>query len=107
MTILAIDDERTMLLHLKSELEKVFPHAELLTFDECDEVLTYLDAPQSRAPQYAFLDIKLRGMLGIELARRIREHCPQTRIIFLHGLLRLRAGGVQHPGTGLSDETCH
>lgn len=82
MTILAIDDEPTMLLHLKSELEKVFPHAELLTFDECDEVLTYLDAPQSRAPQYAFLDIKLRGMLGIELARRIREHCPQTRIIF-------------------------
>ena len=97
MTILAIDDEPTMLLHLKSELQKVFPHAELLTFDECDEVLTYLDAPQSRAPQYAFLDIKLRGMLGIELARRIREHCPQTRIIFC----------TAYSVYALSDETCH
>ncbi len=82
MTILAIDDEPMMLLHLKRELQKVFPTAKIMTFDECDEVLAFLETPQGRSLQYAFLDIKLRGMLGIELAKRIKEHCPQTRIIF-------------------------
>lgn len=82
MTILAIDDEPTMLLHLKQELKKVFPNEEIIAFDECDEALKFLETPPEHLPQYAFLDIKLRGGLGIEVARRIRACCPQTRIIF-------------------------
>ena len=75
-------------LHLETELRKVFPKADIVTFDECDEVLAFLETPQSRSLHYAFMDIKLRGMLGIELAKRIKDQCPQTRIIVLHRLLR-------------------
>lgn len=82
MTILAIDDEPVMLAHLETELRKVFPKADIVTFDECDEVLAFLETPQSRSLHYAFMDIKLRGMLGIELAKRIKDQCPQTRILF-------------------------
>jgi two-component system, LytTR family, response regulator len=82
MTILAIDDEPVMLRHLKKELQKVFPQAEILTFDECDEVLAFLETPKARNLHYAFMDIKLRGMLGIELAMHIKDHCPKTRILF-------------------------
>lgn len=80
MTILAIDDEPVMLAHLETELRKVFPKADIVTFDECDEVLAFLETPQCRSLHYAFMDIKLRGMLGIELAKRIKDQCPQTRI---------------------------
>ena len=80
MTILAIDDEPVMLAHLETELRKVFPKADIVTFDECDEVLAFLETPHSRSLHYAFMDIKLRGMLGIELAKRIKDQCPQTRI---------------------------
>ena len=31
---------------------------------------------------YAFLDIKLRGMTGIELAKLIKESFPETKILF-------------------------
>ena len=62
MTILAIDDEPVMLVHLETELRKVFPKADIVTFDECDEVLAFLETPQSRSLHYAFMDIKLRGM---------------------------------------------
>ena len=82
MTILAIDDEPVMLVHLETELRKVFSKADIVTFDECDEVLAFLETPQSRSLHYAFMDIKLRGMLGIELAKRIKDQCPQTRILF-------------------------
>ena len=49
MTILAIDDEPVMLVHLETELRKVFPKADIVTFDECDEVLAFLETPQSRS----------------------------------------------------------
>ena len=32
MTILAIDDEPVMLVHLETELRKVFPKADIVTF---------------------------------------------------------------------------
>ena len=64
MTILAIDDEPVMLVHLETELRKVFPKADIVTFDECDEVLAFLETPQSRSLHYAFMDIKLRGFVG-------------------------------------------
>lgn len=82
MTILAIDDEPVMLDHMRNVLRQVFPNAEIVTFDECDEVLEFLETPKGHNLHYAFLDIKLRGMLGLELAKRIKDQCPQTRILF-------------------------
>lgn len=82
MTVLAIDDEPVMLRHLRQELEKVFPDAEIAAFTECHDVLVFLQQHKARNLGYAFLDIKLRGMLGLELAKCIKDYFPQTRILF-------------------------
>ena len=82
MTILAVDDEPMMLRQLQRELRKVFPQAEILAFASCTDVLDWLDKTHGTDLRYAFLDVKLREMLGTELALRIRDYNPQTRVLF-------------------------
>ena len=36
-------------------------------------------------PQLVITDISLQGMNGIELAKRLKETCPECRILFLSG----------------------
>lgn len=100
MTILAIDDEPLMLMHLKRELQKVFPQADIETFAECGDLLNYLHSAQGRSIDYAFLDIKLRGMLGLDLARRIKELTPKTRILFCTAYARYALQAYQTHALG-------
>lgn len=83
MQILAIDDEPLMLLALSENLKKVFCAADdtVVAFDEAADVLAFLESGAASA-DFAFLDVKLRGMLGIDLAVEIRKKCPAVRIIF-------------------------
>lgn len=81
--ILAVDDEPLMLLALTKSLEKVFRRDayEIESFDEVADVLEFLES-SGKGVVYAFLDVKLRGMLGIDLAQKVREFNPGVRIIF-------------------------
>lgn len=100
MTILAIDDEPLMLMNLKRALQKVFPQADIETFAEGSDLLNYLRAAQGRLIQYAFLDIQLRGMLGLDLARRIKELSPQTRILYCTAYARYALQAYQTHALG-------
>ena len=84
MNILAVDDEPLMLWQLTENLKHIFekPEYEVSGFDEVDDVLEWLDEQEQGTIAYAFLDIKLRGMSGIELAKDIREKSPETKVIF-------------------------
>lgn len=84
MKILAVDDEPLMLWQLEENLKRIFegPDYEVSGFDEVDEVLEWLEEQGKGELAYAFLDIKLRGMSGIELAKDIREKSPETKVIF-------------------------
>ena len=66
--------------NLKRIFEK--PEYRVSGFDEVDDVMEWLDAQEKGSIAYAFLDIKLRGMSGIELAKDIRERSPKTKVIF-------------------------
>lgn len=83
MLILAVDDETLMLNALTDTLKQVFPDDDytILGFEDAEEALNFVENYEGRFP-YAFLDIRLRGMLGIELAKEIKEARPETRIIF-------------------------
>lgn len=83
MLILAVDDETLMLKALMDVLKQVFPDEayHIVGFEDTEEVLNFLQTYEGSFP-YAFLDIRLRGMLGIELAKEIKEIHPETRIIF-------------------------
>lgn len=83
MNILAVDDEPLMLWQLTENLKRIFekPEYRVSGFDEVDDVMEWLDAQEKGSIAYAFLDIKLRGMSGIELAKDIRERSPETMLI--------------------------
>lgn len=99
MNILAVDDEPLMLWQLTENLKRIFekPEYRVSGFDEVDDVMEWLDAQEKGSIAYAFLDIKLRGMSGIELAKDIRERSPKTKVIFLHRLFRLCYGSIFRP----------
>lgn len=83
MLILAVDDESLMLSALVDTLNHVFSddRYSVVGFDDAQEALEYVETCEESLP-YAFLDIRLRGILGIELAKEIKEIRPETRIIF-------------------------
>ena len=87
MRILAVDDERLVRKGLIEELNKVFPNAEIDDFEDGMDAISFLKglAEQQESIAYAFLDIKLRGMTGIELAKEIKGIMPNAKIVFCTG----------------------
>ena len=84
MIILAVDDERIMLKELTTELGHVFPDSEIQGFQDplqAEQWATEL-ARDGRKIDYAFLDIQMREMSGLELARRLKLLHPGTILIF-------------------------
>ena len=84
MYVLAVDDERIMLKELTTELAQVFPNAEIQGFQEPNEAERWasLLVQEGKKLDYAFLDIRMREMNGLELARRLKLLHPATVLIF-------------------------
>lgn len=84
MQILAVDDEKLELNALMRALQEVFPNESISGFQKTGEILGFLEKckKESLLVDYAFLDIKLRGMTGIELAKLLKESFPKAKIIF-------------------------
>ena len=84
MYVLAVDDEQIMLKELTAELGQVFPDAEIRGFQEPQDAERWASdlAQESQKLDYAFLDIRMRGMSGIELARRLKVLHPGTVLVF-------------------------
>lgn len=84
MYVLAVDDERIMLKELTIELGQVFPNADIQGFQDPMEAEQWASdmTQEGKSLDYAFLDIKMRGMSGIELARRLKKLHPGTVLIF-------------------------
>jgi two-component system LytT family response regulator len=82
MKILAADDEEFALSSVAHAIRQAQPDAELLTVSSAEDALQAISR-KGYIPDVAFLDIKMPGMSGLELAKRIREASPQTNIIFV------------------------
>ncbi len=79
MRILAVDDEKLMLDNLCMCIQEVAPSEELVSFKSSSEALQYVT---KNTIDVAFLDIKIRGMDGLELGRQIKLLQPGVNIIF-------------------------
>lgn len=84
MFILAVDDERIMLKELTTELRQVFPDAQIQGFQDPAAAQQWASqlAQEGKTLDYAFLDIRMREMNGLELARRLKLLHPKTILIF-------------------------
>ncbi|MEE0871905.1 MAG: response regulator [Ruminococcus sp.] len=62
--------------------KKVKPDAEVLAYDDQDDLL---EEAEKNGCDVAFLDIHMRGMNGVEVAKRLKQSNPRMNIIFVTG----------------------
>lgn len=82
MNIIAVDDEKLALDALLDSVKEVVQDASIVGFRKPEEALTYV---RDNACEIAFLDIKMRGMTGLELAKRLKDIRGDINIIFVTG----------------------
>ena len=82
MNVIVTDDEPLALKRTKEQLGAIDFVDVCEAFDDAITALLYVS---SHGVDVAILDIHMREMSGLELARRIKEASPATAIIFLTG----------------------
>lgn len=82
MKILAADDEQLALEMLVDAIKASCPDAEIYDFMKPSELLCFAETTPC---DVAFLDIQMRGMTGVELARQLKARTPRINIIFVTG----------------------
>lgn len=97
MNIYAADDEALALEMLVESIKEARPDATVFDFQKPAKLLEF--AKETPA-QIAFLDIHMRGMNGVELAKKLKDINPKINIIFVTGFdeytgdaMALRASG--------------
>ena len=95
--ILAVDDEPLALGLLVRSIQEACPTAQISKFQSGHEALQALEQTQF---DIAFLDIHMRGINGLTLAKQIKDLNPKCNLIFVTGYseyaadaLSLRASG--------------
>lgn len=84
MYILAADNEQHWLDALVTALQTVFPQAHIHGETDALQAMEWVKrlAEEGQGPAYAFMEIRLDGMDGLELARQIKVIHPDTKLVF-------------------------
>ncbi|MGN1416952.1 MAG: response regulator [Oscillospiraceae bacterium] len=84
MYVLAVDDERLVFETLKDELMTVFPGCRLRCERNPHTAIDWARAIAEDGDEvkYAFLDIQMNKMNGLELARQLKTLFPRISVIF-------------------------
>ena len=97
MRILCVDDEQLMLKMLEMAVKEARPDAEVTAYRKQADLL---EDARKNGCDIAFLDIHMRGMNGVELAKELKMVNPRMNIIFVTGFseytgeaMRLHASG--------------
>ena len=80
MRVISVDDEKIILEDFVDMLSSMHEIDSVKGFTDCDEALEYV---KNEDVDVAFLDIHMRGMDGIELAKRMKVVKPGINIVFL------------------------
>ena len=82
MRILCLDDEPLALKMLEAAVREAKSDAEVTAFRKQADLL---EEAKQNGCDVAFLDIHMRGMNGVELAKKLKEVNPTMNIIFVTG----------------------
>jgi len=75
------EDEGMLRRELIRQLKEVWPALEILA--ECDDGASALEAIETHRPDVAFLDIRMPGLTGLEVASGAGELSPGTQVVFV------------------------
>ena len=80
-TCIVAEDE-TLLRHaLVAELKRAWPTLQIVA--ECEDGASAVEALAEHQPDVAFLDIRMPGLTGLEVAALAVDASPRTRIVFV------------------------
>lgn len=82
MNVILVDDEKLNLENLQYLVEKVLPNASRASFSKASLALEYIE---SHNVDIAFLDIHMRGIDGITIAKILQGKNPRVNILFCTG----------------------
>ena len=82
MRIMCLDDEPLALRMLEQAVRESRPDADISAFIDQDDLL---EQAKQGGCDIALLDIHMRGMNGVELAKKLKEINPKINIIFVTG----------------------
>ncbi|WP_379654605.1 LytR/AlgR family response regulator transcription factor [Pseudoxanthomonas sp. UC19_8] len=75
------EDEDLLRAALVAQLRQAWP--QLGIGAECSDGASALEAIAERQPDVAFLDIRMPGLTGIEVARAVADASPRTQVVFV------------------------
>jgi DNA-binding LytR/AlgR family response regulator len=80
-TCIIAEDESLLRRALVERLGKAWPELRILA--ECEDGASALEALAEHQPDVAFLDIRMPGLTGLEVATAAIEASPHTQIVFV------------------------
>ena len=97
MHIIAVDDEPLALGLLVHSIREACPSAQINKFRSAQEALAFME---SNPCDVAFLDIHMRGINGLALAKKIKDLRPQCNLIFVTGYSEYAADALSMHASG-------
>ncbi len=81
MKCVVAEDEKLLREELLSQLRRAWPELEVVA--ACEDGAEALEAIANYKPEVAFLDIRMPGLTGLEVAAAAAEASPATQIVFV------------------------
>ena len=92
MIAMTVDDERPVLTALTQAVSRSPDITSVTEFIDCDDAVEWM---KKNPVDVAFLDISMRGMNGLELAKSILNYHPDCKIIFCTGYTQYAVDAIQ------------
>ena len=80
-TAIVAEDEALLRAALLEQLQVAWPRLQVLA--ECEDGASALEALAEKQPDIAFLDIRMPGLNGLEVAAALAEASPRTQVVFV------------------------
>jgi DNA-binding LytR/AlgR family response regulator len=78
--VVIAEDEALLRRALKHALDDAWPELEMVI--ECEDGATAIEAIAQHRPDAAFLDIRMPGLSGLDVAAAATESSPETQVVF-------------------------
>ena len=80
-TCIVAEDESILRHSLVAELKRAWPQLSVVA--ECEDGASAVEALAEHNPDVAFLDIRMPGLTGLEVAATAADASPRTQIVFV------------------------